>query len=430
MGNKLKALLMLFIIPYSVNAEFSLTFEQEAAIYDNGKQHKFESIIAPEWFFSISKNIDMTFIVRARFDSGTNLGFNSPKGDNFSSINGAVRTSSDGDIAIREWYIETESEHVFWKIGKQQVVWGQADGLKVLDVINPQSFREFVLDEFADSRIPLWMINAEIPLNDDNTLQLLWIPDSTYHELAHADAPFAFTSPLFVPQLVEGVEFLDINQAKPSRFFKDSDVGLQFSSFTAGWDLTLNYLYHYLDTPVLFQSLSDEGIRINSTYKRKHLFGASASNSFGDYTFRSELGYSTDSYHLSSDTNQTGIANSADMSWVIGLDWMGLTDTMISAQWFQSHLFDYEDSIIREQNNTTFSFLYTRSFKNDSWNLNILELHNIDYGDGSVQIQLDYELNSQVKLWVGADIFYGDKQGLFGQFNNQDRLTVGFQWGL
>ena len=36
----------------------------------------------------------------------------------------------------------------YFTFGKQQVVWGKADVLKVLDVVNPPSFRELILEDF------------------------------------------------------------------------------------------------------------------------------------------------------------------------------------------------------------------------------------------------------------------------------------------
>jgi len=69
-------------------------------------------------------------------------------------------------------------------LGRQQNVWGKADGLKVLDLVNPQDFRELILDDFDDSRIPLWAVNAEIPVAEV-VVPLVWIPeDCEAHKLS------------------------------------------------------------------------------------------------------------------------------------------------------------------------------------------------------------------------------------------------------
>ena len=63
----------------------------------------------------------------------------------------------------------------------------------MLDVLNPQDFREFVLDDFEDSRIPLWSVNAEVPLGP-LVAQLVWIPDRTYHDLPEPGATLTLVS--------------------------------------------------------------------------------------------------------------------------------------------------------------------------------------------------------------------------------------------
>jgi len=62
---------------------------------------------------------------------------------------------------LREAYIDTEFENVSIRAGKQQVVWGTADGMKLLDAINPTDYSEMAQNQMEDSRIPVWMINAE-----------------------------------------------------------------------------------------------------------------------------------------------------------------------------------------------------------------------------------------------------------------------------
>ncbi len=62
---------------------------------------------------------------------------------------------------LREAYVDTEVEGVSLRVGKQQVVWGTADGMKLLDSINPTDFSEMAQNQMEDSRLPVWMINAE-----------------------------------------------------------------------------------------------------------------------------------------------------------------------------------------------------------------------------------------------------------------------------
>ncbi len=62
---------------------------------------------------------------------------------------------------LREAYIDTEALGWSVRAGKQQTVWGTADGMKLLDAINPTDYSEMAQNQMEDSRIPVWMLNAE-----------------------------------------------------------------------------------------------------------------------------------------------------------------------------------------------------------------------------------------------------------------------------
>lgn len=428
-------LALLLLLSHQALADYSALLEQEWSIDKKGKGQKFETLFEPQYNNSLSDNADMTFIGRIRLDTFEHLGIADEKTQSYSSINGSLSANEHSSFSIREWYIDTEIAGGFWRVGKQQVVWGQADGLKVLDVINPQSYREFILDDFDDSRIPLWMLNVEIPVGDDDSLQLLWIPDLSYNEYAISGNVYQVSSPLLVPKLPEGFKLDNINQSKPSSVIKDSDLGVRYSKFYQGWDLTFNYFYHYLDAPVNYQFIDQNIVSIDAKYERSHLIGGTASKAFGDITLRTELGYSSDSFHLVENDaanyqTKKGIHQSADISSVIGLDYQGLTDIFISVQWFQSYLTKNEVGLIRPRHDNTFSLMYNQSFANEVWTFEALFLHGQDHGDGSIQGKLSYMLESNIKLWLGTDIFYGNKSGLFGQFQATDRVNMGFEWGF
>ena len=74
---------------------------------------------------------------------------------------------------LRELYIDTTVGDWDLRIGKQQVVWGTADGIKLLDLINPTDFSELNQNVMADARIPVWMINAEKYLDNGANIQAI-----------------------------------------------------------------------------------------------------------------------------------------------------------------------------------------------------------------------------------------------------------------
>lgn len=76
---------------------------------------------------------------------------------------------------LRELYADLPFANGDWsaRLGKQQVVWGTADGIKLLDIINPTDFREMAQNQMEDSRIPIWMANVEGNVGDSGNMQFI-----------------------------------------------------------------------------------------------------------------------------------------------------------------------------------------------------------------------------------------------------------------
>ena len=373
-------------------------------------------------------NGDLTAITRIRFDRVDDLNHSSiPK--TYSSIGGPIVNGEAGTIDLREVYWDGAGASSFWRLGKQQVVWGEADGLKLLDVINPQNFREFILDDFDDSRIPLWMVNVEYSLGDNSLVQMLWIPDTTTHDLAPAHSPFAFTSPALVPQPPPGQKVAVEEARAPDHLLKDSDAGIRFTNFSGGWDVSINYLYHYVDAPVARVEIVDEQLSVSQEYERSHLIGGTASSVFRNWTLRAELAYETDRYQRTVSAIP-GVAKADQWSTVIGLDWQGWTDQFISVQWFQTTVVDSNETLINNRREDTATFLWESKFLNETLSFKWLHILSLDHGDGVVQSKLSYNYSENIDIYLGADSFYGDREGLYGQFKDADRFRIGLEWGF
>jgi hypothetical protein len=418
----------------SVDTEFSSIARGQWAINtDDGSSQTFELVWEPELVSRFENGWKLTALGRLRAETVDGVRPGDVTRDTYSPASRPALFGQELEAELREFFLEADWGENYLTLGKQQVVWGKADGLKVLDVVNPQSFRVFILEDFDDSRIPLWTVNIERPVGDWEA-QFIWVPDKTYHAFAERGATYAFTSPQLVPSVPPGVtvDLLDIE--RPDRFFADSDAGLRLATFWSGWDITLNYLYQYDDSPVLFQRLetgaSGPVAVIEPRYERTHVLGGTFSNAFGEWVARGELGYFTDQFYLTDDASDAdGIVESPQLSYVLGLDWTGIEDTFLSAQLFQSWVTDSPSGLVRDELETNMTFLARRDYLNDTLQAEVLWIVSTNDGDGLVRPKLVYEWQDNVKTWVGADIFYGDRDGLFGQFSDNDRIVIGVELG-
>ena len=411
-----------------LDAEVETAFET-----DDASGQKFEVQVWPELVIDFPGGLSVTAMGRLRGDAFDELEPGSPAQDTTAPQTRRALIGDDVELELRELYAEKQLGDLHLTLGKQQVVWGQADGLKVLDIVNPQDFREFILDEFVDSRIPLWTFNAEVDMGDVTT-QFLWLPDQTYNDIAEPGALFAFTAPQFTPALPPGaVGVVQRSPDRPSAFFQDSNVGVRLSAFVDGWDLTANYLYHYSNNPVFFQSLvptpAGPVLVVTPEYRRSHLIGGTFSNAFGDFVIRGEAAFLTDRFSLTSlAVDPNGVTESNEISYVLGVDWYGLDDVLLSGQMFQSILTDAGSGLIRDHVETSFTLLARHSFLDDELEADVIWLTSLNKADGLIRLELTYDLWDGLEVWAGGDIFYGASDGFFGQFNDRDRVVTGLKW--
>jgi len=98
-------------------------------------------------------------------------------------------TGDEWEVGFKELYMDFDTQYVWLRLGKQQVSWGQSDGLRLLDIVNPLdkswhgiSLNEPYLDAFDNLRESLWMarLTLKSPWETENLqdvqLEMLWLP--------------------------------------------------------------------------------------------------------------------------------------------------------------------------------------------------------------------------------------------------------------
>lgn len=407
--------------------------EVESEIAYSEEQEEFtktEVAIKLEWSHQFENEIDVKIIPKLRLDYDDSLNGrdseNTKRSENYSDINGPLVEDGYHRLDLFETYMDMWFGDTSLRLGKQQVVWGQADGLKVLDVVNPQSYREFNLPVFEDSRIPTWMLNLQTPTGDDSSLQLLVIPDMTFNELADTGADFQTTSPELAPSPTPGIPVVINEVERPDD--TDIEYGLRWSAFLKGWDLTANYLNYHQDNAVVYRDLIGSLVLVSPTYERSQLLGFTGSTAYSDWVIKIEAGYIQENYFLRDDVVDSGIHKADELASVIAFDYQGISDLMVSYQFFFSQVQDYDDAVVRKENSIRHTLLFIKDAWNDTLELRLFALTNRDYEDGQTRGKVTYKINDYWSVWGGLDYFYGDRAGPFGQYSDASRVVAGWQF--
>ncbi|MCB1790928.1 MAG: RNA polymerase-associated protein rapA [Gammaproteobacteria bacterium] len=176
------AIAAILAVPVAAQAEIEVSAElkNETAVYARGGQVTGEAK-------STLDNGDHDAGSLMKFENSARIFLNGDVGES-SSWHAEIRPviDTEGTTAdykyhrsytqndyLRELYVDTSLGGWDLRLGKQQVVWGTADGIKLLDIINPTDFRELNQNAFEDSRIPVWMINAERNIGERGNIQVI-----------------------------------------------------------------------------------------------------------------------------------------------------------------------------------------------------------------------------------------------------------------
>jgi hypothetical protein len=104
----------------------------------------------------------------------------------------AVADNQRFNVLLRENYLDIGAGDWDFRVGRQQIVWGEMVGLLFGDVVSAKDMRQFILPEFEILRIPQWAARAEY-FKDDFHLELLWIPVASYDNIGKPGSEFYAT---------------------------------------------------------------------------------------------------------------------------------------------------------------------------------------------------------------------------------------------
>lgn len=356
---------------------------------------------------------------------------------------------------VRDCYIDYTSDRLDIRLGKQQVVWGQADGIPILDRVNPFDLTEYWLQDFRDLRIPLWMVNIKYSPKIDSILQILIIPDFEQSTSAPPDAPLAFRSyKKFdaykkAKQAAGGTVNTDVYF--PAKKFKNSTFGLQWMDRIGELEYTLNYLYgYYYSARTLYlsgnPSVAPGPVSYGRLFKLYRLYGGSFNRTFTNpgplqgITLRGDIAYYNDEpTYYGVDGSSKGFNRWDNFFWLIGLDKYVVTNWIVSFQfaqyilekakpgvgnWVSLNAYTYGP---QDRVENIFSLKVATDFMHDRVKPEVMWTWTDD-NQGRVSPKLNYEIRDNLLLTLGIHYFYGDEKDSNGQYRDVSQAYLNLKY--
>ncbi len=332
-------------------------------------------------------------------------------------------------IESKEAYLLYGGDAFDLRIGQQQIVWGKTDGIRMLDIINPLDLREFILDDFLDSRIGLWSarLNYYAEIGDaEHEFEFIMIPDARPGEFAPTGSRWGFAPQTPPP----GIALHALAPEQPNWSLRNSEFGVAWRANLDDWDLSLNYFYGWQDTPNLFRQLSGATLIMQLKHLRMHTLGSSFSNAFGPFVVRGEV-----AVNLGEGINTTSliwnrsVVRRTTLNGAIAIDYT-VSNWTIGAQLFGRQVINAPvvDTTLGTTPNIATLRIAT-DFMNEKLKPEILLLADLDDGGLLARPKISYEFSDNLVGALGADIISGTG-GLFGRFASNDRVYSELEWSF
>ncbi len=391
-------------------------------------------VLEPYLEWSQSQNRSWVLSGRIRGDAQDQFLPGEPDFHSYSSASRPYATDKYWIFELRDAYLELDLNNSQLKLGKQQIVWGALDGIKVLDVLNPQSFEEFILDDFGSSRIGLWSIYLDTTIAGWRT-ELALIPDTTVHFIPPREARFALTAPRFQFGNQDPANAIDTVTIGPDD--QEGTVGVRISRYLGGVDLQL-VAVSGLDFEPYAQTPSEANLPVQPggppflvlSNSRREVYGFAAQTSFSQAVFRLEASYIDDrTFNLRTPTTLTHVTLDQWRA-AVGFDINGPLDTFINVQYLYDHVIDAPDTLTRPETEQILTTFIRRTFAYDTLKYELRYYASLEDKDSMISNRFEYQVNDNLLLRLAVDNFRGTQKGNFGQFDTRDQVSITWQWTI
>lgn len=332
------------------------------------------------------------------------------------SYNAAAEETYQKQLRFDDTYIEGSlTSALDLKVGRQIVVWGKSDTIRVTDVINPLDNRELGLIDIEDLRLSTTMAKFDNYVGNWNYSLMLILESRTFLEAEPRSEFFP------VDEVFEGAPNPFITLEKPTSSVENMQYAFAANGIFSGWDLSF-YAADVYDSKWYFNPMSKK-----REVSKIRMLGSATNIALGSWLLKTEFALIDGvKYNSTQDDKER-------LDVLVGFDYMGFKDSVVTFEVADRHIFTYESKMnskeggisdYLEEDELQSALRFSRSFMNETVDFNLLmtlfgkQLNN----GGFARIWLDYDLADGVNANLGYVDYIGGDKPFLDALKNNDRL--------
>lgn len=333
-----------------------------------------------------------------------------------------IGADGEPEIGIREAYMDFYFPSMDLRVGKQAIVWGEAEGAFITDIVSPQDLRSFILADFTEIRMGVPAVKADY-FTGPLTFEAVWLPRFVPTSEPEVGSIW-YTDQM---ALLAGAE-------QPGDSLENSEFFGKVSYFGSAFNGELMAGYAFDDMPVLEGSAPSPA----ASHERSTVLGGSFSTTLGAAVLRSEAAAYLDRAFTGLENPGTPSAafvtsDHHQLHGLAGLDW-SLFGVDMSAQYILQYIHDYDAALMSSEYDHTATFRLRDSNLAETLIWELFAYVGFDPEDLSgatdalLRPALTYSFEDGVEIQTGAEIFLGDENGKFGQYEDNTLAYVSLRW--
>jgi len=338
------------------------------------------------------------------------------------------------DFRMREIYLDMYFNSFDIRIGKQQIVWGKADGVFITDIVSPLNLTEFLLPDFDEIRRGVYAVKFDFYFGN-STLEAIWKPVYAGNVLPDPGSIW------YKPPEFPAPPTFDRSKEKINPSLENSEAYLKYSFTSSAIDFDLMGAYTWDQTPSMFvekQFAIDTtthnpvltGLLITPEYHRLYVAGGSFTSTIKSFVLRGEAAYYNGKYFQTADPLAEGSLVEKDyLHYVVGLDY-GVGHLKLSTQFIQKYIFDYDDNMDEDEVQNTMTFLGRYDAMRETLHLELFSYVGLKYGDALIRPKITYDYSDAFSILLGSNIFVGDERGMFGKYQDNSMIYTKIKYNF
>ena len=327
-------------------------------------------------------------------------------------------------LELREAYLSYAKGNFDLRVGRQIVVWGVADALRITDCVSPFDYTEFLAQDYDDIRMPVNGLRAKYT-RGSVTLEAVCNPVVDFFILPTDERnPWAIRLPSApLPYTT------DLESGKPEKKIRNMEFGGRASVNLSGIDFSVSALRTWNKLPALCPDLSGDGrtLYINGQYRRMTMLGADCSLPVGQFVLRAEVA------EYIGEAQGSGLGQNAvrrnTLNALAGVDWYPGNDWNISVQYCHKYTSGNLAALSVYRNAGLATARLSKELLHNTLKLSTFAY--IDVASGGIfnRLSASYSLNDDIELTGGYDYFHANK-GKFAMYGKNSEAWVKMKYSF